>query len=75
MTAKEHAEIWERAASIVSAMDPRRSPVMITRTSGTIAGPNGGIYTETQAAMWDAYSAAASVIFKIADEYNKAAST
>lgn len=67
MDAKQHAVIWRQAADIVAGMDPRMTAF---GQGATGFGP----YNSQQAATWDAYTSAATVLHVIADGYEKAAS-
>lgn len=70
MTAEEHAEIWRKAAQVVRSLDPRLS---WRPPQDQQYGSVGRSYSQAEAATWDAYSAAASVLDEIAAEYAKAA--
>lgn len=66
MTASEHAAIFRLAAHIVGAMDVRsqwRLP------EGVTSGFIGRSYSEKEAATWDAFCSAASVLNTLADAY------
>ena len=73
MNAKEHAEVWSRAAESVRAMDPRRqwfSQGQVSPSSSQIFGPT---FTQQEAAIWDGYAVAAAALQAIANEYHAAA--
>jgi hypothetical protein len=63
MTNKQHAEIWRKAAYVVSRMDPRVS----IQAGGCMS------YSSEQAAVWSAFSAAATALHQIAQTYEDSA--
>lgn len=62
MTAKEHAEVYRRAAQIVGQLDPRYQAAM--------SDDGGGFtYNKAQEAAWEAYGVASAVLSALATSY------
>lgn len=74
MTPKEHAEVWRKAAQVVSGMDTMRAEMqMISQATQSSGGAwSGRSYGPEEVAANRAYSAAAAVLYKIAAEYDAA---
>ena len=69
MTKEEHAAIWNQAADVVSAMDPRNGWLQ-QAAQHQQGGWVGRSYSEKEAAAWDGFSNAARVLRQIATGYS-----
>jgi hypothetical protein len=78
MTPQEHAEIWKKAARVVSGMDTMKAEMqamsqMMQSSGNSMSGMSGRSYSQEEMTANRAYSAAAAVLYKIATEYEAAA--